>query len=50
VVPPSYGPRWQAALRNAELTTIPNAGHEPMLEQPEAFAQAVLPFLARAAL
>jgi pimeloyl-ACP methyl ester carboxylesterase len=50
VVPPSYGPRWQAALRNAQLATIPNAGHEPMLEQPTAFTAAVVPFLASAAL
>jgi pimeloyl-ACP methyl ester carboxylesterase len=48
IVPPSYGPRWQAAVPQAQLVTIPNAGHEPMLEQPEAFTEAVLPFLAAA--
>jgi pimeloyl-ACP methyl ester carboxylesterase len=45
VVPPSYGPRWQTLLPRASLVTIPSAGHEPMLEQPQAFAEAVLPFL-----
>jgi pimeloyl-ACP methyl ester carboxylesterase len=50
IVPPSYGPRWRAALQQAQLATIPNAGHEPMLEQPSAFTDAVVPFLASATL
>jgi pimeloyl-ACP methyl ester carboxylesterase len=50
IVPPSYGPRWQAALASARLVTIPAAGHEPLLEQPAAVADDVIPFLERAAL
>jgi pimeloyl-ACP methyl ester carboxylesterase len=46
IVPPSYGPRWLAALPDAQLAIVPSAGHEPMLEQPDAFTKRVLPFLA----
>lgn len=45
VVPPSYGPRWRAALANARLVSVPGAGHYPMLEQPAAASNAVAPFL-----
>jgi pimeloyl-ACP methyl ester carboxylesterase len=45
LVTPDYGRAYAAAIPNARFTTIPNAGHYPYLEQPDAFAQAVLPFL-----
>jgi pimeloyl-ACP methyl ester carboxylesterase len=45
VVPPTYGPRWQQAVAGSQLVTVPNAGHLPMLEQPAAVTQAVIPFL-----
>jgi pimeloyl-ACP methyl ester carboxylesterase len=42
-------PRWGAALAEAlpagTLARLPDCGHFPMLECPEAFLQAVLPFL-----
>jgi pimeloyl-ACP methyl ester carboxylesterase len=37
--------RLATTLPNAERATIPDAGHLPSLEQPEAFDAAVLPFL-----
>ncbi|MGE3270828.1 MAG: alpha/beta fold hydrolase [Chloroflexota bacterium] len=46
VVPPSYGPRWQHALKDARLAGIPGAGHFPMLEQASLTADYVVPFLA----
>jgi pimeloyl-ACP methyl ester carboxylesterase len=36
---------YAALLPNARALTIPAAGHAPHLEQPEAFASAVLEFL-----
>lgn len=46
VIPPSYGTRWNQALPNGRLAVVQKAGHHPMLEQPEAFCEAVIPFLA----
>ncbi len=45
IVPPAYGRLFRDKLANARLVTIPQCGHIPMLEQPEAFNAAVLPFL-----
>lgn len=41
-----YGDAWQAAVAQAELVTIPGAGHLANLDQPAALAEAVAEFLA----
>ena len=46
LIPPIYGLLFQKSIRTAKLVTIPNAGHVPMVEQPDAFVQAVTAFLA----
>jgi pimeloyl-ACP methyl ester carboxylesterase len=46
IVSPDYGRSFAGSIPGAQFTTIANAGHYPYLEQPEAFDQAVLPFLA----
>ncbi len=46
LIDPAYGAAFAAAIPNAKQLTIANAGHLPMLEQPDAFADAVEPFLA----
>jgi len=35
-----------ARVSGARMVVIPDCGHNPMWEQPEAFTAAVLPFLA----
>lgn len=40
-----YGQAWQAAVAQAELVTIPEAGHLANLDQPAALAEAVSSFL-----
>jgi pimeloyl-ACP methyl ester carboxylesterase len=45
IVSLDYGRAFAAGIPGAKFATIANAGHYPYLEQPEAFAQAVLPFL-----
>ena len=45
IVTPEYGRTFAAAIPGAGFRLIQNAGHYPYLEQPEAFDQAVLPFL-----
>jgi pimeloyl-ACP methyl ester carboxylesterase len=45
IVSPNYGRAFAEGIRGARFATIANAGHYPYLEQPEAFAQTVLPFL-----
>lgn len=44
-VPPSFGPRLAAAIDGARLVVIPECGHSPHEERPEATLAAVLPFL-----
>jgi pimeloyl-ACP methyl ester carboxylesterase len=39
-----YGKSYAAAIPGAKFETIESAGHFPHLEQPQAFAQAVLAF------
>lgn len=46
LVSDQYLKAYAALLPNARTLTIPAAGHAPHLEQPEAFASAVLDFLA----
>jgi pimeloyl-ACP methyl ester carboxylesterase len=41
LVPPIYGPAWQAALSEASLVTIPEAGHMVLLEKPDEVAKAI---------
>jgi pimeloyl-ACP methyl ester carboxylesterase len=42
-----YTVRYAALLPDARIVTLPDAAHVPQLEQPEAFAAAVLSFLQR---
>jgi len=48
IVPLEIGARLQASLTHATLAVLPDAGHQPQWDQPDAFHAAVLPFLARA--
>ncbi|MCI0547321.1 MAG: alpha/beta hydrolase [Candidatus Rokubacteria bacterium] len=48
LVPPLFSRELHAAIAGAELAVIPDAGHLHFLEQPEAFNQVALDFLARA--
>ena len=47
MVPPRYGRELVARIPRAELVEIAAAGHLHMIEQPEAFNEAVLGVLAR---
>lgn len=47
VVTPDYGRALQQAIPGAGFAAIPDAGHYPQWEQPEALAQAVTRFLER---
>ena len=44
IVGRDYAENWAARLPNARLETIPDAGHYPQWEQPEAFAARVAAF------
>ena len=43
--PPSYAADFQGLIAGSQTGTVPNAGHLLMLEQPDAFADAVVAFL-----
>jgi pimeloyl-ACP methyl ester carboxylesterase len=45
LVPPSLGEAFRAMLPDARLQLLAGAGHNPMVERPDAFARAVLDFL-----
>ena len=47
VVTPEYGKAYAGLIPDADFVSIPEAGHHPELEQPIAFLDAVLSFLAR---
>ena len=41
VFPAPYAQAWKAAIRGAELISVPNAGHMSTLEQPDAVVAAI---------
>lgn len=45
LIPPVYGEAFLQAIPGARLVTLPHSGHLPMLEEPDAFVQAVTGFL-----
>lgn len=45
IVAPAYGAAFRDAIPGAQLVTIPEAGHAPYVEQPEAFVERVLKFI-----
>ena len=47
IVKPSYGEAYAALIPGARFQPIAEAGHHPEIEQPAAFADHVLGFLAR---
>jgi pimeloyl-ACP methyl ester carboxylesterase len=47
ITPPDVARRFRDLIPDAELVFLANCGHAPMLEQPEAFAEAVEHWLAR---
>lgn len=46
IVTPAYGERWRAMIPGATMDIIPDAGHYPHWEQPEAFARQITDFAA----
>jgi pimeloyl-ACP methyl ester carboxylesterase len=47
LVPPRFGAAWRDLVPGATLVVIPQAGHAPFEEQPDAFLAAFADFLAR---
>jgi pimeloyl-ACP methyl ester carboxylesterase len=45
LLPPAIGQGWRERISGAELAVIPQCGHAPHLERPDAFAQAFQAFL-----
>ena len=45
IVTPEYGENWRRAIADARLELIPDAGHFPHWEQPEAFAEQLAAFV-----
>lgn len=45
MIPPIYGEAYKAAIKGAQLQTIPETGHLPMLETPDAYVAALAKFL-----
>lgn len=45
IVKPAYGRAFAELIPGARFETIPNAGHVPQLEQPEAFVERVIRFI-----
>ena len=45
MIPPEHGPRFAAAIPDARLVLIEDAGHMPVQEHPAATARAVRGFL-----
>jgi len=49
VIPPGYATALKGLIAGATLTTLPDCGHLPHVEQPQAFADEVSQFIRRAA-
>jgi pimeloyl-ACP methyl ester carboxylesterase len=47
IVTPAYGEGWRQAIPGARLEIIPQAGHFPHWEQPEAFAERLWAFVGK---
>jgi pimeloyl-ACP methyl ester carboxylesterase len=47
IVSTAYGEAWQASIPGAAMTVIPDAGHYPHWEQPDAFAACVTAFTSK---
>ena len=47
VVPPSYGEAFRTMIPGARMVVIPDAGHSPHVEQPEAFVNHFVDFASR---
>jgi pimeloyl-ACP methyl ester carboxylesterase len=47
IVTPAYGEGWRQAIPTARLEIIPQAGHFPHWEQPEAFVERLSAFLSK---
>ena len=45
IVPLNCGELYQAAIPGAQLVVIDRCGHSPQVEKPQAFLDAVVPFL-----
>jgi pimeloyl-ACP methyl ester carboxylesterase len=45
VVKPSYGQSYASAISGAQFKLIPNCGHYPHIEQPEALVKAIDEFV-----
>ena len=45
LIPPAYAEEYKRLLPTAEVAYIEDCGHDPSIEQPEAFAEAVVNFL-----
>jgi pimeloyl-ACP methyl ester carboxylesterase len=45
LIPPAYGEAFLKAIHGSQLVTLPQSGHMPMLEEQDAFVQAVTTFL-----
>ena len=45
IVPPTYGPLFKKSIAGSTFVEIPDAGHEPLLEQPERSLEAITRFL-----
>ena len=48
IVTPAYGEGWREAIPGARIEIIPQAGHFPHLEQPEAFVERFRAFVDKA--
>lgn len=46
IVPPRYAADFQAAIANARVAIIPQAGHLPQVEQPDQLAETIQTFIA----
>lgn len=45
IVKPSYGRKYAKAIAGSKFVSLPKAGHFPHVEQPDAFMEALRPFL-----